>query len=499
MLSFLALAFAALPAFTGVAAVPASNSSVNPLAARLQTCSTIASSISPASGVFFSNTTEYNTNLIYNYVTTIQDPACSVEPATPKDVATILTILGKTRDAFAIKGGGHAFNQNFSSTEGILIALKRLNNISYDKKSNTVEVGSGLVWDDVYRFLGPLGVNVVGGRISGVGVPGFLLGGGYSCLTNAHGLGSDNIVAYELVLPSGKIIDVTQKSNPDLFWGLQGGYNNFGIVTKFTLKAYPQGKIWGGTIVHDIKYSDHLIDAAVNFSKTVNDPKSELFFSFLFSNGTTQIASKLFYNAPTPPPGMFDTFLATPTIFRDIQTRDFITFIQNLSTDARGEHSTVPTMEYTAPVLKAFLNETTFWAEKAYKLDPNVWFQYAAEPFISSILQHAQPGGSAYPASRSFAFRPTSIEWSWTDPSLDAVMNAGMSASTQAFTNKLIALGQKQVAQATPYGNYASNFHFSSQDIFGASMPRLSKIKATYDPQNVMGQTGGWKVTTSSH
>jgi len=42
----------------------------------------------------------------------------------------------------------------------------------------TVEVGSGLTWDQVYLVLDPTGVNVVGGRVPGIGVAGLTLGGG---------------------------------------------------------------------------------------------------------------------------------------------------------------------------------------------------------------------------------------------------------------------------------------------------------------------------------
>lgn len=77
-----------------------------------------------------------------------------------------------------MKGGGHASNQGFSSTKGVQIAMTRFSNVTYNKASQTVEVGSGLLWDKVYETLEPYGVNVVGGRISGVGVAGFCLGGG---------------------------------------------------------------------------------------------------------------------------------------------------------------------------------------------------------------------------------------------------------------------------------------------------------------------------------
>ena len=54
----------------------------------------------------------------------------------------------------------------------------RFSEVTYDSSSQTATIGSGLIWDDVYAALAPYGVNVVGGRVTGVGVAGFTLGGG---------------------------------------------------------------------------------------------------------------------------------------------------------------------------------------------------------------------------------------------------------------------------------------------------------------------------------
>jgi len=83
-----------------------------------------------------------------------------------------------TRTPFAVKGGGHATNPGFSSTTGVQIAMTRFNQVIVNKTASLVEVGAGLIWDDVYKALDGTGLNVVGGRVSGVGVAGFTLGGG---------------------------------------------------------------------------------------------------------------------------------------------------------------------------------------------------------------------------------------------------------------------------------------------------------------------------------
>jgi FAD/FMN-containing dehydrogenase len=134
-----------------------------------------------------------------------------------------------------VKGGGHATNPGFSSTRGIQIAMSRFNETKVDFTSGTVEVGAGLTWDQVYARLKPTGVNVVGGRMPGVGVAGVTLGGGaclpsresrshmylgYSFKSNQYGLGVDNVAGYELVLPNGTAIHVTSKDE-DLWFGLR--------------------------------------------------------------------------------------------------------------------------------------------------------------------------------------------------------------------------------------------------------------------------------------
>jgi FAD/FMN-containing dehydrogenase len=84
----------------------------------------------------------------------------------------------------------------------------------------------------VYEALDGTGLNVVGGRVSGVGVAGFTLGGGYSWKTNQYGLTIDNIESFELVRPDGTIQTVTSQDE-DLWFALRGGFNNF--VCQFTI------------------------------------------------------------------------------------------------------------------------------------------------------------------------------------------------------------------------------------------------------------------------
>ena len=76
--------------------------------------------------------------------------------------------------------------------------MSRFRKVVYNRNKQTVDLGAGLIWDDAYDALEPYNVSVVGGRISGVGVAGLLLGGGYSWKSNQYGLSIDTIIEYQV-------------------------------------------------------------------------------------------------------------------------------------------------------------------------------------------------------------------------------------------------------------------------------------------------------------
>ncbi len=109
-----------------------------------------------------------------------------------------MKLIGQYRVPFGVKGGGHSVNPGFSSTTGIQISMSRFGKVIYHSKNQTVDVGSGLLWNDVYEILDPENVTVIGGRVGSVGVAGLILGGGYSWKSNQYGLSIDHVFEYEV-------------------------------------------------------------------------------------------------------------------------------------------------------------------------------------------------------------------------------------------------------------------------------------------------------------
>ncbi|CCM00866.1 uncharacterized protein FIBRA_02912 [Fibroporia radiculosa] len=457
-------------------------------------CERIADTISSASSVYYPSSPNYEADIYHYANSSTQNSVCSVEPGTPEDVGVILQILGASRTPFAVKGGGHIMNPGYSSTPGVQIAMTRFNDVDYDASTGTVAIGAGLVWDDVYAALEDFDVNVVGGRVSGIGVAGLTLGGGYSWLTNQYGLTLDNVQAYQLVLPNSSVINVTEASNPDLFFGLKGGYNNFGIVTTFTLKTFPQGQVWGGQLVILGQYIDQVNLATANFAANVTDPKAALITTIDYTGGQILASVIMFYDAPTPPSGIFDDFLTIPNVEEDVSTRSYLSLVQVESTQTsankRGYYNTVSLRDITYSIMQAVTNQAEYWGAKMLSAGEAI-ISYDVEPFLQTILTHGSP--SAYPSTRSQRYLPLNLYFSWTNSSADEAFYDAILESATNLTETAVIEGQADVATAPLYPNYAI-YGTSTGRIYGASLGTLTVLKAIYDPENVMGLAGGWKV-----
>jgi hypothetical protein len=69
------------------------------------------------------------------------------------------------------------------------------------------------------------------------------MGGGHGPNSNHFGLGVDNVLEHEVVLPNGRIVIANEESYPDLFWALRGGGGStFGILTRVTVMAHDHPK-----------------------------------------------------------------------------------------------------------------------------------------------------------------------------------------------------------------------------------------------------------------
>ncbi|KAI4823132.1 FAD-binding domain-containing protein, partial [Aureobasidium sp. EXF-8845] len=171
-------------------------------------------------------------------------------PTTKDDVSHAVQAASASRLGrnLAFVGGGHG-QTNASSTSGFLIDLswmnttKILHNITLGdvNVSTAIAYSGGATWKQVTDTTSNTGFTAVGARVGDVGVGGFSSGGGIGFLAGAYGYAIDRLRALEIVLMSGKIVPATNTNEySDLFWAIQGGGGQFGIVTTFYQEAVPE-------------------------------------------------------------------------------------------------------------------------------------------------------------------------------------------------------------------------------------------------------------------
>ncbi|TRM63435.1 hypothetical protein BD626DRAFT_568837 [Schizophyllum amplum] len=469
------------------------------LADAADACNQIKDALSEASDVYDSVldiTGHFANDIVHWAASSTQIPECTVEPGTAEDIVTILRIVNETQTPFAVKGGGHTANPGFSSTTGVHIAMFRFSEVTYDEETENVILGAGLYWDEVYEKLEPLGRMVVGGRVSGVGVAGFTLGGGYSWKTNQYGLTADTLVAIELVKPTGEIVTVSEDSDADLFWALKGGFNNYGIVTRFTLKTHAQPEqIWGGLTIYTSDNVDAVTAACAGFSASVTDPKAGIISTYNYVLGQLQVLQLMFYDGPEPPSGIFDSFLAIPHLISSVKTRTFFDFVQsspsNLTSGGRAVFNTVSLESYPLDMIDFIANQTQAVGSKL-SLHSGLFISYDVEPFLPSHLSHAAEGSSAWPPTRAKGLLPLNLYYAWGSDLADDVVFDAIRESAQEIYDYASGEGGQDIAGFPVYPNYAI-FDRSLEDIYQGNIAKLSEIRARVDPYNTMALAGGFK------
>lgn len=284
----------------------------------------------------------------WNRFNALSEPSCVALPRSASDVQTVMRSIFRHRVHYAVQAGGHSAGAGWSSVQGgILISFMYMRSVSYDAALDVVTLQPGVRWGEAAHALEPSGVAVLGGRMGAIGT-GLLLGGGLNFLSAMHGYSVDALVEADVVLVNGDLVTATPtNAYSDLFKALKGGANRFGIVTRYVVKPAHVGRqdtcvLYGGTIFYDGATSEALLKATANFINNVKDPKASLLtgLSVSLANNTIFPVNLVtfFYNGTSPPPGIYDEFLAIPSLDGGINVKQhsYIEALASLGTGREG-------------------------------------------------------------------------------------------------------------------------------------------------------------------
>ncbi|WP_375477438.1 FAD-binding oxidoreductase [uncultured Jatrophihabitans sp.] len=148
----------------------------------------------------------------------------------------------------SVQATGHGAVEYAKPTVQINTAALRELTIS---ASGAARAGAGLTWAEVIDASAPLGFAALAGSAPGVGVVGFLTGGGIGPVARTYGVSADYVTAFDVVTGDGVLRRATATENPALFWGLRGGKGALGIVTAVEFDLVPLAQLLGGCLFFD--------------------------------------------------------------------------------------------------------------------------------------------------------------------------------------------------------------------------------------------------------
>lgn len=172
----------------------------------------------------------------------------------------------------SVRGGGHNIAGSAVCDGGLMIDLSPMRQVQVDAAGRRARVQGGALLGDVDRACQAHGLAVPTGINSTTGIAGLALGGGYGWLSRAYGHTVDNILEVQIVTADGILRRAAADENADLFWAIRGGGGNFGVVTEFSFRLHPVGPIvTSGPVVHALQDAGDVLRAYREVARNLPD------------------------------------------------------------------------------------------------------------------------------------------------------------------------------------------------------------------------------------
>jgi hypothetical protein len=395
-------------------------------------------------------------------------PALIARCLNNQDISNAVTFARERELLVAVRGGGHSWPGKSVCDDGLMIDLSQLTSVTIDTDANRAHVDGGALLGHLDQASLPHGLVTTAGVVSHTGVGGFTLGGGYGRLNRKYGLAVDNLRSATMVTADGRIRNVSDEENADLFWAIRGGGGNFGVVTDFELQLYPFDRnILSGTIIWPIEQARDVLEFYAEWSAGLSD---ELYTGPALATsaeGTGAILMEVVY-AGDPAAGEKEMAplraLGTP-IDDGVKMQDYT--VMQTQEDAAFAHGI---RSYAKNgMVKEWTQELVDTMIESFVLDPRMaMFTHTA----GGAMNRVGDVDTAFPHRNARTM--LSIGGGWTDPAMDA---------------EAIAIGRDWFSKLAPFtGGYYDNIQSNPESVasnYGPAHERLTKIKGQYDAGNL--------------
>jgi rhodanese-related sulfurtransferase len=392
-----------------------------------------------------------------------------------QDVANAIKWARVNKVPIRARSGRHSLEVNLSQVNGgIVIDVSNLKTIKLDKKIRTVVVGTGNRVGRIAKTLARQGFIAGFGDSPSVGIGGITLGGGIGPLQRTIGLISDNLLALKMVDAKGRVIRANKKRNSDLLWASRGGGGgNFGVYTQYKFKvirAPEKATVYRITWPWD--QFEEVLKAWQRWAPSV-DTRLGSELTIGPKKGGNVTMTGLFLGSKTEAIRLMKpvTSVGTPTkLIRLLPYTQVVNFLlppdpvltQRVSNQFSSGFGRRPFPDKAIKSMREFL-------EKVEGADAGFFF-----------LNWGGAVSRVSPRATAFYWRKAKFYVEW---------NSSWNKKSEAAKNIAIVRNTRRKLQPFIVGSYINvpdqGIKNSGPVYYGANFPRLRRVKAKYDPENV--------------
>jgi len=406
---------------------------------------------------------------VWNGMFDHKQPAMVVQCTSVDDVRNAVRFASERSLLVSVKGGGHSFPGKSTCDGGMMIDLSLMQSVEVDVDARTARVAGGALLGHLDGATLQHDLVTTAGVVSHTGVGGFTLGGGMGRTDRLHGLAIDNLLAATIVTANGDILRVSGDENPDLFWAIRGGGGNFGVVTEFLYQLHPfNPTVYGGLLSYSFDQARDLLHLYAEMRDQMPDEASVEPSWLVGEDGNRVVSIEICYAgdgeagkqalAPLLAFGKRLNGEYGPVSYAALQTQ----------IDGDMAHGA---LNYLKSGFLGELSEASIDAMIGnYEGDnlPFVWYQH-----LGGATSRVSPTATAY--SHRAASYNLGMNQIWQDES----MSERKIESLRRYYNTVsphmggFYTNLNEESESNTWGNYGENY------------PRLSALKAKYDPTNL--------------